>query len=58
MPNPTPEGTKPFVPPLPSRSPSPPSGRELMLFRIMFVAAGIFLLAAILIGVTVGARPS
>ncbi len=43
-------------PPLP-RYASPPSQRELMLFRIMFMVGGLFLLAAILVGVLVGSRP-
>lgn len=45
-------------PPPPPRYASPPSERELVMFRIMFMAGGLFLLAAILIGVMVGSQPS
>ncbi len=57
---PAPPDPQPFVPP-PPRPPhdaSPPSRRELLMFRLMFLAAGIFLLAAILVGVSVGSGPS
>ncbi|MDE2335460.1 MAG: hypothetical protein KGK10_13070 [Rhodospirillales bacterium] len=53
---PAPPDPKPAVPP--PRYASPPSRRELMLFRIVFLVAGLFLLAAILIGVSVGGGSS
>jgi hypothetical protein len=59
VPAPVPEDKAPPAPPPgPPRYASPPSRRELMLFRVMFLAGGLFLLAAILIGTLVGARPS
>jgi hypothetical protein len=59
VPTPAPEDKPPPAPPPgPPRYASPPSRRELMMFRIMFVAGGLFLVAAILIGVLVGSEPS
>lgn len=45
-------------PPRPPRFASPPSRRELMMFRLLFLAGGLFLVGAILIGVLVGSQSS
>ncbi len=59
MTTPAPEAKpSPAPPPGPPRYASPPSRGELMMFRILFLAGGLFLIAAILIGVLVASRPS